>query len=146
MPPRTDSTPHPHLPCHPRESGGPGPQHRRLPWTPAFAGVTAVLSLSILLWIAPAGADPIDVVATPVMPDTGSPPVTTGQLEYLAGFALTSDSQTFGGLSGMSLSADGATLTALADTGTWFRLALRHDATGRLVGVAGGESERLKDE
>src|SRR5262249_50983954 len=26
--------------CHPRESGGPGPQARRSPWTPAFAGVT----------------------------------------------------------------------------------------------------------
>jgi hypothetical protein len=62
------------------------------------------------------------------------------------GFALTSESKAFGGLSGMSLAADGSTLTTLADTGTWFRLALQHDASGRLVGVAGGDSGRLKDE
>src|SRR5882724_5075558 len=30
------SSPH----CHPRESGGPGSATVRLPWTPAFAGVT----------------------------------------------------------------------------------------------------------
>ena len=29
-----------HLYCHPRESGGPGQVTERLPWTPAFAGVT----------------------------------------------------------------------------------------------------------
>jgi hypothetical protein len=99
-----------------------------------------------LLWIDSAAADSIDVVATPVMPDTGSTPFTTGQLEYLAGFSLTSHAKDFGGLSGVSLSADGSTLTALADIGVWFRLMLAHDATGRLIGVSGGESGRLKDE
>ena len=79
-------------------------------------------------------------------PDAGSTPFTTGRLEYLAGFALTSEAKDFGGLSGVSLSADGGTLTALADIGVWFRLALAHDATGRLIGVSGGESGRLKDE
>ena len=106
----------------------------------------AGLFLVGLLSIGTAAADSINVSATPVMPDVGSTPFTTGQLEYLAGFSLTSDAETFGGLSGMSLSADGGTLTALADTGVWFRLALRHDAGGRLVGVAGAESGRLKDE
>src|SRR5882724_31177 len=100
----------------------------------------------ILLSIAPAAADPIDVTATPVVPDSGSTLLTTGRLEYLAGFALTSDAKDFGGLSGASLSADGATLTALADIGIWFRLALAHDATSRLIGVSGGESGRLEDE
>lgn len=99
-----------------------------------------------LLSIGPAAADSIDVVATPVAPEAGSPPFTTGQLEYIAGFALMSDAKAFGGLSGMSLSADGGTLTAMADTGVWFRLALQHDASGRLIGVTGGESGRLKDE
>ncbi|MGH6961115.1 MAG: esterase-like activity of phytase family protein, partial [Dongiaceae bacterium] len=97
--------------------------------------------------IGPAAADSINVAATPVAPDSGaSTPVTTGRLEYLAGFALTSDAQDFGGLSGASLSADGSTLTALADVGVWFRLNLRHDAGGRLIGITGGESGRLKDE
>src|SRR5262245_22633394 len=87
-----------------------------------------------------AAADPIDVFAAPVVPDVGSTPLATGQLEYLAGFALTSEADAFGGLSGMSLSADGGMLTALADTGVWFQLALEHDASGRLIGVASGES------
>ncbi len=100
-----------------------------------------------MLPIEPAAADPIDVAATPVAPDSGdSTPFTAGQLEYLAGFALASESRDFGGLSGASLSADGSTLTAVADIGVWFRLALRHDAAGRLIAVAGGESGRLKDE
>jgi hypothetical protein len=105
------------------------------------------LALIVSLFIAgPAAADPFDVVATPVMPDADGTPFRTGQLEYLAGFALTSEAKEFGGLSGMSLSADGGTLTVLADTGVWFLLALQHDPSGRLTGVAGGESGRLKDE
>jgi hypothetical protein len=104
----------------------------------------AVLILS-LLWVRSAAADIIDVVATPVVPDVGSTLFTTGHLEYVAGFSVTSDAKHFGGLSGASLSADGATLTALADIGVWFRLMLAHDATGRLIGVSGGESGRLKD-
>ncbi len=96
--------------------------------------------------IGPAVADQIDVTATPVAPDNASTPFMTSRLEYIAGFALTSDAESFGGLSGASLSADGGTLTALADIGVWFRLVLRHDATGRLIGVSGGESGRLKDE
>src|SRR5262249_8741065 len=40
----------------------------------------------------------------------------------------------------------GSTLTAVADIGAWFRLKLQHDASGRLTGVTGGESGRLKDE
>jgi hypothetical protein len=80
------------------------------------------------------------------MPDAGATPFITGRLEYLAGFVLTSEFKTFGGLSGMSLSADGGIATTLADTGVWFRLALRHDATGCLIGVASGDRGRLRDE
>jgi len=100
-----------------------------------------------LLSIAPAAAETFNLTATPVTPDSGaSTPFMTGQLEYLAGFALASESRDFGGLSGASLSADGGTLTAVADIGVWFRLGLRHDATGRLIGITGGESGRLEDE
>jgi hypothetical protein len=100
-----------------------------------------------VLSIGPAAADSINVTATPVVPEgEAATPFMTGQLEYIAGFVLTSDAKSFGGLSGMSLAADGSTLTALADTGVWFRLALRHDASGSLTGISGGESGRLKDE
>ena len=106
-----------------------------------------IVSLLLILASAgPAAADPIDVVATPVALDDVPKPFPIGQIEYVSGFALASDAKEFGGLSGASLSADGGTLTALADTGVWFRLALRHDGSGRLIGVAGGESGRLKDE
>jgi hypothetical protein len=99
------------------------------------------------LSIAPAAADSINLTATPVAPEgDASTPFATGQLEYIAGFALTSDDEFFGGLSGASLSTDGSTLTVVADIGVWFRLGLRHDATGRLIGITGGESGRLKDE
>jgi len=99
---------------------------------------------SVVDWTA--AADSVSIAAAPVAPESDPTPYTTGQLEYLAGFALTSDAKDFGGLSGASLSADGGTLTALADIGVWFRLALAHDATGRLIGVSGGESGRLEDE
>jgi hypothetical protein len=109
----------------------------------------AATILALLLHvIAPtaARAGKIDIAVTPLASEDVQTPFAIGQLEYLAGFALTSESKAFGGLSGMSLAADGSTLTTLADTGTWFRLALQHDASGRLVGVAGGENGRLKDE
>lgn len=117
-------------------------------WRSQCSRRLAVIGLLIggLASMAPAAARPVDVVATPVMPDSGSPPFVVGRLEYLAGFALSSGAKSFGGLSGMSLSADGRTLTALADTAAWFRLTLRHDALGRLIGVDGGDSGRLKDE
>ena len=100
-----------------------------------------------LLSIGPAAADLINLTATPVAPEgDASTPFAVGRLEYLAGFALASESGDFGGLSGASLSADGGTLTVVADIGVWFRLALQHDATGRLIGIAGGESGRLADE
>src|SRR5262245_37218822 len=107
----------------------------------------AILALLLYAMVpTPARAEKSDVVATPVAPQDVPTPFHIGRLEYLAGFVLTSDAREFGGLSGVSLSADGATLTALADIGVWFRLALAHDATGRLTGVSGGASGRLKDE
>jgi len=157
MRPSKDLQLHSHLTCHSRESGNPGRRLRRLPWTPAFAGVTIVggacqrYLVAVFVFglssIAPAAADSIDLTAEAVAPDSGaSTPFSIGRLEYLAGFALTSDAKDFGGLSGASLSTDGDTLTAVADIGVWFRLKLRHDAGGRLIGVSGGESGRLKDE
>ena len=115
-----------------------------------MGGVRALTLLGLfilaLLSIGRVAADPVAIVATSVAPEDVPTPFLIGQLEYLAGFALTSDVRDFGGLSGAWLSSDGHTLTALADIGVWFRLALRHDASGRLIGVDGGEGGRLKDE
>ncbi|HEY7687068.1 MAG TPA: esterase-like activity of phytase family protein [Dongiaceae bacterium] len=68
-----------------------------------------------------------------------------GPLEFLAGYALTSEDENWGGLSGMAVSGDGATLTAVADTGRWYRFGLDHDSTGRLTGFRGAESGWLLD-
>ncbi len=70
----------------------------------------------------------------------GAPRV--GGLRYRGGLRLEADDPDFGGLSGLDVSADGRSLTALSDDGMWFRLALSHDDQGRLVDadlVARGE-------
>jgi hypothetical protein len=66
-------------------------------------------------------------------------------LEFLAGYELSSESGNWGGLSGMVVSADGALLTAVADTGRWYRIGLEHDSTGALTGIKGAESGWLLD-
>jgi hypothetical protein len=60
-----------------------------------------------------------------------------GRLRLLAGFALTSSDARFGGLSGLWLAPDGDAMLAVSDRGTLWRAELRHDASGRLVGVRG---------
>ncbi|MGE0120756.1 MAG: esterase-like activity of phytase family protein [Dongiaceae bacterium] len=103
-----------------------------------------VLSLSAA---APATADSSDIAATPLTAASGvvAAPV-VGRLDYLAGFELTSADGDWGGISGASITPDGGTLTAVADTGMWHRLSLRHDADGRLTAIEGSESGRLKGE
>ncbi|MEM8962379.1 MAG: esterase-like activity of phytase family protein, partial [Acidobacteriota bacterium] len=56
-----------------------------------------------------------------------------GTLRWRAGFHLTTDRTTFGGLSGMVI--DGDDVVAVTDQSTWWRFPLEHDATGTLVGV-----------
>ena len=70
---------------------------------------------------------------------------TVGPLEFLAGYELSSESEYWGGLSGMVVSADGELLTAVADTGHWYRIGLEHDTAGRLTGFMGAESGWLLD-
>jgi len=70
---------------------------------------------------------------------------TVGPLEFLAGYELSSESEHWGGLSGMAVSADGELLTAVADTGRWYRIGLEHDSKGRLTGFIGAESGWLLD-
>ena len=50
-----------------------------------------------------------------------------GSLRFLAGFELTSPDGRFGGLSGLAISPDGATLSAVTDTGHWITMPLTHD-------------------
>ncbi len=59
-----------------------------------------------------------------------------GALEFLGGIELTSDHQSFGGLSGLHVSADGERFLALTDRGRWLR--------GRIVSV-GNRPMRIED-
>jgi hypothetical protein len=93
---------------------------------------------------APAFAASIDITATAVTAD-GSPQSISDELELLAGFDLTGNRTSWGGISGASIAPDGSVLTLISDFGTWFRLPLQHDAKGRLAGIGAGASGRLKD-
>lgn len=84
-----------------------------------------------------------DFTASPVMLDPAAADLRrVGELEYMGGLRLAGGG--VGGLSGMLL--DGADMTALSDDAHWFRLRLRHDSDGRLVGAALVADGRLRDD
>ena len=56
-------------------------------------------------------------------------------MRFLGGLRLRSDDPRFGGLSGLTVSADGKHLIAVSDRGDWFTADLAHDGEGRLVGL-----------
>ena len=68
-----------------------------------------------------------------------------GVLEYRAGYELSNRSSEFGGLSGLILSPDGQSITALTDHGNVLRARLVLDKSGRLLGLEGSEMFRLRD-
>ena len=67
-----------------------------------------------------------------------------GDLQFLGGLDLRSDAAAFGGLSGLSVSADGR-LAAVTDRGHWFTARIVRNAAGRLVDLADGEMGPLRD-
>ncbi len=67
-----------------------------------------------------------------------------GDLQFLGGLDLRSDAAAFGGLSGLSVSADGR-LAAVTDRGHRFTARIVRNAAGRLVGLADGEMGPLRD-
>lgn len=104
----------------------------------------AVLALTILS--SSVTADPLILSATEIDLDPLKPSQhAVGPLEFLAGYELSSESGNWGGLSGMVVSGDGALLTAIADTGRWYRISLEHDSAGALTGIKGAESGWLLD-
>lgn len=73
-------------------------------------------------------------------------PDRVGSLDYMGGLALSGRGE-FGGLSGLDISADGRTATAITDRGHWFTFALDYDPGGRLAGAAlsgGGPLHNLR--
>ena len=105
------------------------------------AGIVAVLALAN---DAALGA-PIALSARQVALDPTDAAVhRVGRLEFLGGLALGSDEDAFGGLSGLSVTADGR-LTAVSDRGHWFTARIVRDGAGRLVDLVDGELAPLLD-
>ncbi|HEX6093737.1 MAG TPA: hypothetical protein VFZ07_10320, partial [Dongiaceae bacterium] len=96
--------------------------------------------MALTLLVSPVAADPLILSAQSIELDPLHPERRTiGPLEFLAGYELSSESEYWGGLSGMVVSADGKLLTAVADTGRWYRIGMEHDSAGRLTGFMGAE-------
>ena len=66
--------------------------------------------------------------------DGGHRPI-VGKLKWRGGLVLSSADNAFGGYSGLSLSADGKSLLAVSDAGTWLAARLNYHE-GRLAGVS----------
>ncbi len=113
---------------------------RALLRTFAAAGLVAALALagdalgaSIPLSTSPVALDPQDSSVRRM-----------GALAFLGGLALRSGTEDFGGLSGLSVGADGR-LSAVSDRGHWFTARIVRDGAGRLVDLVEGEMGPLQD-
>ena len=99
----------------------------------ARALVAGVIVVAMALTSGAAIADPISLTTKYVALDPTDRTVRhVGRLHYLGGLDLRSDEPAFGGLSGLSVTADGW-LTAVTDRGHWFTARVVRDRTGRLV-------------
>ena len=91
-----------------------------------------------------AAARPIEIEAARVRLNAEQPALDrVGGLRFLGGLRLRSDDSRFGGLSGLSVSADGKRMVAVSDRGDWFTADLIHDGDGRLIDVTGAEMTPL---
>ena len=107
----------------------------------------AALAVALAFAAAPAGAaDPLIVTTTPVRVAPGTVIAGPGgRLIFRGGLTLRSRDRRFGGLSGLAVSADGATMLAVSDAGWWVAGRLVHDAGGVLTGLADMVIARLRD-
>ena len=99
----------------------------------ARALIAAVIVGAFALACGDAFAGSISLTARPIALDPTDRAVQhVGHLHFLGGLDLRSDEPAFGGLSGLSVTADGR-LTAVTDRGHWFTARVVRDRTGRLV-------------
>ncbi len=102
----------------------------------------------MLVWafLGAARAEPIDIEAQLVPLSAEDRALDrVGSLRFYGGLRLRSDDSRFGGLSGLSVSADGARLVAVSDRGDWFTADLVYDAAGRLARIANAALVALRD-
>jgi hypothetical protein len=115
---------------------------------------TARLALAVVV-LGPAGlavagsrhrGEPIAIRTKPTAVSPQNPGVTViGRLEFRGGLVLRSKQKSFGGFSGLHVSADGEQLTAITDNGDWLTARLIYDERGRLDDVRDAEMGALRD-
>ena len=111
----------------------------------ARALVAAVIVGAFALACGDAFAAPISLSTRPVVLDPTDRTVQrVGRLHFLGGLDLRSDEPAFGGLSGLSVTADGR-LTAVTDRGHWFTARIVRDRAGRLVDMTDAAMGPLLD-
>ncbi len=108
--------------------------------------VTVALAVQTPLVVESLAAEPgrpISVSAQPV-PLGGVTGDRLGRLRYRAGLHLTSDSEDFGGFSGLTL--HGGRMTAVSDQGHWLTAELTLDSQGTLLGLEAARMGSLCDD
>ncbi len=99
--------------------------------------VALALLLGLLTGVGEASARQISITTAPIDFDelTGGG-TSIGELRFIAGLALTSRANDFGGFSGLLLSQDGDRLLAVGDRGVWLRARLERDSKGRIIALS----------
>lgn len=109
------------------------------------AGCLAALAVATMPSPLPAEEYAITVTGTPLPLNTRDErQVLIDRLAYRGAIELRADNIRFGGISGLDVSADGKTLTAMSDNGRWIRFALEYDAQGNLHGAGPGVMKAIK--
>ena len=112
------------------------------------AVITVHLLAVLLILAAPAtGARSKELeLTTHVVPLNHTAPeqVRIGRLAWRGGIEISSPYKKFGGLSGLLISADGANLTTVSDSGFWITARMTYDANGFLNGLADAQVKRLR--
>ncbi len=108
------------------------------------------LALLLALWLVADSGDaagagrPIVVHAQPMPHGGDAAGVRVGRLRYRTILHLTSDSEDFGGFSGLSIA--GRHVTAVSDQGHWLTAALEQDPRGTVTGLGSARMGRLCDD
>lgn len=90
--------------------------------------------------------EPVAIRTKPTALSPENPGISVvGGLEFRGGLVLSSKQKSFGGFSGLHVSADGAHLTAITDKGDWLTARLAYDQRGRLDDVTDAEMGALRD-
>ena len=104
----------------------------------------AVFALITLLTEAPAAAGGIEINAQSVVLDESDPARrVVGALTYRGGLNLSSSDRSFGGFSGLDVSPDGRSLTAVSDRGHVLTARLTYNRDGSLAGIGEGRLDPL---